>query len=158
MEKPIIVVSWWKVYARRLFDSVKRPFSRLLWRIRAVGYHKGPRVKVNRASVPTENEGPPNLTRRRILRIKARPSPIKSLELLLPPKPPDSTRVGRLKRRQRDKNINVTEGLQLCKACGEAIDNGKELAHCRRDSGHTIHKNCVPFMKHKCPHCGGPIS
>jgi len=155
MEKPIIVVRWWKVYARRLIDSLKRPFSRLFWRIRAVGYRKVPRVKVNPAGVPKGRERPPELTRPRVLRIKASPSP--TLELPLP-RNPDGIRAERLKRRPRDKNINVTKGLHLCKACGEAIGNGEELARCDEYPEHTIHKHCVPFMKHKCPHCGGPIS
>jgi len=64
-----------------------------------------------------------------------------------------------LRRRKRAaaNSISVTGGLELCKACGDAIANGEELAHCNIDSGHTIHRKCIPMMKNKCPYCGGHV-
>jgi hypothetical protein len=161
MEKPIIVVRRWKIYVRRLIDGLRRSFSSILWGIRDVARPRRPNIKINPISPPLNKArviGPS----RSVLRIRRPPAGAEPTDLTTTesaPRPPATppARAQSKRKRAGGNNISVTGGLELCKACRDPINNGKELAHCNIDSRHTIHKDCIPLMKSKCPHCGGFI-
>jgi hypothetical protein len=161
MEKPIIVVRTWKIYVRRLMDGLTRFLSSLVWSIRDVARPRRLNIKINPISAPPNKDratSPP----RRVLRIRRPPSGAVSTELTTTESTPRSpatppARAQSRRKRAAGKNIRVTGGLEICKACRDPINNGKELARCNIDSRHTIHRECIPLMKSKCPHCGGYI-
>ena len=149
MPKSKIVVKRWRIYARKVWESFKRPFTRLVWRIRSLAHGKSSSARVSIKS-PTLGKSNSSSSTPSVLRITHRSTPSPTVDAI-------SKLTGRRRNRRSRSNISVTEGTELCNACGEPLSKDEDLARCRRDESHTIHKHCVHLMKNKCPHCGGPI-
>lgn len=156
MPKSKIVVKRWRIYARKVWESFKRPFTRLLWRIRSLAHGNSSSARVN-IKTPTLAKNRPSTATPGVLRIARRDTP-GDLGKTIPAVGTEDRLSGRRRKRRSQSGISVTtEGLALCKACGDPIGSEDVLARCRRDESHSIHKRCVHLMMNKCPHCGGPI-
>jgi hypothetical protein len=161
MAKQTIKIKRWKIFIRRVVDELKAlAYTAFSWLMRA-----GQRERRGSGITLLKSSGTIPEPRRsgEVIRI----NPVATLEsslppeeeIVLPPLPPVAPKP-RVPKADNPAggNINVTDGIKLCKACGEPLRTGEHKARCQRDPHHTIHRKCAGIMKHKCPHCGGRLS
>lgn len=140
-------------------NALKALISSLFLRLTSVG-RKKPQIKINLLS-PSGNgrrrtDGSGAI---RIRPVSAGESGVASGRVVIPPIPSGPAVAGaHTTGRLVSANINITDGVILCNACGEPLEKSDALARCQKDFNHTIHRKCLALMKNKCPNCGGRLS
>lgn len=161
MAKQTIKIKRWKIFIRRVWGTLRASFYRVFSWMATAGKRNGRGMKIN--LLESGGVAPGGTVGGEVIRITANPgaaleSGTSAAEVMPPPRPrvPTAPRVPKPED-PRGRNINVTDGVKLCAACGDPLKNGEHRARCQNDRNHTIHRKCLGLMKHKCPHCGGRL-
>jgi hypothetical protein len=162
MVKQPIKIKRWKIYIRRALDALRASFYRVFSWTAPAGRRNRRGLKIN----PLESGGTAlkgTVGGGEVIRITVNPGTVlesgPAAEQIAPPPMPRVPTAPRVPKPEglRGGNINVSDGVKLCAACGDPLKNEEHRARCQNDHNHMIHRKCLGLMKHKCPHCGGRL-